>query len=304
MVLGMLVFQGPSLAQHLVWKDQDVIRNLKILADSGQSLVRLRINQQIEYSLTLSNALFINWDHDLNANQVMVIQDMVYQCKGETKRRFRFTQKIVHHLGIQYFFDSIARFHVDDNQFETRLEWRIRKNHGCFISSILSTRLFKGYSFSANEQGYLVRTLNSSFLTPLTSLFSSGFQLKWPLFGSLNFGITSAKLTWIRDKGIYEAQRTTIVYGVPEEKSHLFEYGISLQLLIDHDVAKWLHWNCDFLIFKNTNLSPDISFRNNLGFKLAKFLKARIQTRIFYKERISKKVQLENIVSVGFVVTL
>ncbi len=274
-------------AQQLVWKDRDVVRSLRIPVDSGQSLVRLRISQQIEYTLTLSGAIFLNWDHDANANQVILIQDMIYQCKGETERNFSFTQKVVHHLGIQYFFDSISRFHVDDNQFDTRLEWRILKNHGCFFSSLLSTRL-----------------LNSLFLTPLTALFSGGIQLKWPFFGSLNVGITSAKLTWIRNKGIYESLDAIIYYGVPREKPYLFEYGISLRLLIDHDVAKWLNWNCDLLIFKNTTLPPDISFRNNLGFRLTKFLKARIQTRIFYEERISRKMQLENIVSVGFVVAL
>ncbi|MBL7138440.1 MAG: hypothetical protein ISS17_06680, partial [Bacteroidales bacterium] len=250
------------------------------------------------------NALFINWDHDLNANQIMLLQDMIYQCRFETEQRFLVTQKIVHHLGIQYFFDSISRFHIDENQFETRLEWKICNNHGCFLSSLLSTRLFNRYTFSLNDSGSLVRTLNSSFLTPLTGLFSGGFQLKWPLFGSLNFGISSAKLTWIRDRSIYEALGTTIFYGVPENNKSLFEYGISLHLLIDHDVAKWLHWNCDLLIFKHTNLSPDISFKNNLGFRLAKFLKARIQTRIFYEEKVSKKVQLENIVAVGLVVSL
>ncbi len=304
MALSMIVLHGPFQAQQLVWKDQDVVRKLKIPVDSGHSFVRLRISQQAVYSLTFSNALFINWDHDLNANQIMLLQDMIYQCRFETEQRFLVTQKIVHHLGIQYFFDSISRFHIDENQFETRLEWKICNNHGCFLSSLLSTRLFNRYTFSLNDSGSLVRTLNSSFLTPLTGLFSGGFQLKWPLFGSLNFGISSAKLTWIRDRSIYEALGTTIFYGVPENNKSLFEYGISLHLLIDHDVAKWLHWNCDLLIFKHTNLSPDISFKNNLGFRLAKFLKARIQTRIFYEEKVSKKVQLENIVAVGLVVSL
>ncbi|MFH1297205.1 MAG: hypothetical protein ABIJ04_08040 [Bacteroidota bacterium] len=304
MVLAMFVVPVPSLAQQLVWKDQNVVRKLSIPTDSGHTFVRLRISQQVEYALTFSSALFINWNHDLNANQLMLLQDMIYQCRVETERRFRITQKIVHHLGIQYFFDSISRFHVDDNQFETRLECRLKNNHGCFLSSILSTRLFNAYNFSVNKDGYLIRTLRSSFLTPLTGLFSGGFQLKWPLFGSINFGITSAKLTWIRDKGIFDALGTAIYYGVPENKKCLFEYGISLQLLIDHEVVKWLHWNCDLLIFKHTNLSPDISFKNNLGFRLAKFLKVRIQTRIFYEERVSRKVQLENMVSVGLVVTL
>ncbi len=304
MVLGIVVLHGSSWAQRLVWRDRDSVRTLTIPADSGHSLISLRVTQRLEYALTLSGVLFINWENDPNDNHVMMVQDILYQCKGETERRFRFTQKVVHHLGIQYFFDSIARFHVDDNQFETRLEWRIRKNHGCFLSALFSTRIFNSYMISANDSGELARTLVSSFLTPLTGLFSGGVQFKWPFFGSLNIGITSAKLTWIRDRGIYEVLEITTYYGVPQEKRYLFEYGLSIQLLINHDLMKWLHWDCDLIIFKNTNLPPDISVKNNLGFRLAKFLKARIQTRLYYEERISKKVQLENIVSVGLVVSL
>jgi len=304
MVLVMWI--GPSYcpAQHLVWQDTIQLFDLGCLADSGTSLASAKIIQQVEYSLALSAALFINWDHDPGTNQVLLLQDIVYRCLAENNRRFRFSQKMVHHLGIQYFFDSITRFQVDNNQFETRLEWRIRNNHSGFLSAILTTRLFNGYDFSVNDKGYLVRTLNSSFLTPFTGLFSGGFQFKWPRFGSLNMGITSAKLTWLRDKGIYEAQQTTLLYGVPSDKKYLFEYGISLQLLIDHEVTRWLHWNCDLLLFKNSDLPPDLSLKNDLGFRLTKFLQARICTRIFYEERISNKVQLENMVSVGFTVTL
>lgn len=304
--LALIMFFLPfiSTAQQLVWQDRNTLRNLNFRADSGQSLVRLRLSQRLEYSLTFSGVFFINWDHDPNDNQVMLIQDMTYECRGETEKRFRFSQKIVHHLGIQFFFDSISRIHVDDNQLETRLEWRIRKNHGCFFSALLSTRLFNGYTLTLNVNGDQDRILNSSFLTPLTVLFSGGIQLKWPCFGSFNLGLTSAKLTWLRDKSIYEEQHTIIYYGVPENKGYLFEYGISLHLLIDHNIAKWLRWNCDLQIFKNMNLPPDVSIRNNLAFRLAKYLRAALKTRLFYEERISRKVQLENIVSVGLMVSL
>jgi hypothetical protein len=303
-VLGLVVLHGSSRAQRLVWHDRNVVRTLMIPADSGHSLIRLRVTQRLEYALTLSGVFFINWERDHNNNHMMVIQDILYQCKGETEKRFRFTQKLVHHLGIQYFFDSIARFHIDDNQLETRLECRIRKNHGCFLSALFSTRLFNSYLISANDSGQVIRTLASSFMTPLTGLFSGGIQFKWPLFGSLNIGITSAKLTWIRDRSIYESLEVTTYYGVPQEKRYLFEYGLSIQLLINHDLLKWLHWDCDLIIFKNTNLPPDVSVKNNLGFRLTKFLKARIQTRLYYEECVSKKVQLENIVSMGLVVVL
>jgi hypothetical protein len=304
MVLGAVFFPGSLLTQNLVIRDSNFVTTVPIPVDSGQSLVRFRVTQQLEYALTLSGVLLINWEHDPNTNHVLLIQDLKYQCKGESGKRFRITQKVIHHLGFQYFFDSITRVHIDDNQLESLLEWQIRKNHGCFLSAILSTKLFNSYRISSNDSGSLVRTLSSSFLTPFTGLFSGGVRFKWPLFGSLNVGITSAKLTWIRDKGIYERLETDNVYGVPQEKTYLFEYGLSIQLLINHDLSRWLHWDCDLILFKNTNLPPNISVKNNFGFRLTKLLQARIQTRLYYEEHVSKKVQLENIVSVGLVVSL
>lgn len=294
----------PGQAQRLVWHDTLKVFDLEDLADSGTSPLRAVLFQNADYSLTLSAAFYTGRDKTYGASQFLLIQDLLYRFRVETHRRFRFVQRIVHHVGLQYLFDSITRFQIDDNQSESRLELRIRKNHGAFLSALLSTRLFNGYDYSVNGTGQLVRTLNSSFLTPFTALFSGGFQFRWPAFGSLNIGITSAKIIWLRDRSIYEAQETTVCFGVPSDKHHLFEYGISLQLLIDHKVTRWMQWNCDVLLFKNTELPPDFSLKNDLGFKLSKFLKARIQTRIFYEERISNKVQVENVVSVGFVVAL
>ncbi|MBC8315876.1 MAG: hypothetical protein ISR57_07435 [Bacteroidales bacterium] len=294
----------PLAAQHLVWNDSVNVMNLKNLADSGESIIRLRITQQLDYALTLSSLFFINWEHEQNVKQVMVLHDFVYQCHVDNTRKFRFTQKITHHLGGQYFFDSIFRFHVDDNILETRLEWKLRKNHGIFLSSIISTRLFNRYDFSLNDSGNLVKKINSSFLTPMTGTFSGGFRFNWPRFGSLNFGLSSAKFTWIRDKQIYEAQKTNIYYGVTSDKKNLVEYGFSLQLQIDRDLVKWIHWNCDLLLFKNAAAPVDIIMRNLFTIRITRFLKTQFQTRIYYEEQISKKLQLENIVSVGFSVRL
>ena len=304
--IGVIILFTPALlaGQHLVWNDSVKVLNLQHLADSGESIIRARITQHLDYALTLSSLLFINWQRDQNANQVIVLHDLVYQCQTDNARKFRVIQKIIHHLGGQYFFDSIFRFHVDYNILETRLEWRLRKHHGIFLSSILSTRLFNEYTFSVNDSGNLVKTLNSSFLTPMIGTFSGGFQFNWPQFGSLNFGLTSAKLTWIRDKKIYEAQQTNIYYGVASDKKNRFEYGFSLQLLIDKDLVKWMHWNCDLLLFKNAEAPVDVTMRNLFTFLIARFLNTSIQTRLFYEEKKSEKMQVENMVSVGFSVRL
>lgn len=304
MALCMVVMPHFSGAQQLVWKERNNVSVLALPEDTLLTFLRLKIIQKMDYSFFLSGGLYHNWGHDLNANQVILMQDLVYQCQGETKSRFRFTEKVTHHLGFQYLVDSLSRFHIDDNQFETRMEYRFGKKQSAFLSALVSTRLFNLYNFSVNDSSEMVRTLAASFLTPLTALFTGGIQLKWPLFGSLSIGVTSAKLTWVRDQEIYETLETDIFHGVPKGKEGVFEYGLSLQLLIDHDLLKWLHWDCDLLIFKNTNLPPDISLKNNLGIKLAKLIRIRIQTRIYYEEQVKKEVQLENFISAGVVVSL
>ena len=303
---GVIILCTPSslAAQHLVWNDSVNVLNLQNLSDSGESIVRLRITQHLDYTLTLSSLFFLNWKHEKNANQIVVLHDLVYQCQADNARKFKIIQKITHHLGGQYFLDSIFRFHVDYNILETRLEWRLRKNHGIFLSSILSTRLFNEYTISVNDSGKLIQTLNSSFLTPGTGTFSGGFQFNWPRLGSLNFGLSSAKLTWIRNKQIYEALQTNIYCGVASDKKNRFEYGFSLQLMIDKELVKWMHWNCDLFLFKNIESPIDVAMRNRFTFRITKFLNTSIQTRLFYEEKISEKLQLENMVSVGFSVRL
>ena len=304
MVLGLLVLPGQACPQSLVWNDQRIHSVFRVPVDSGESLLRMRITQQLDYALTLSGSIFTKGSHDPNTSQVLLIQDLLYQCQGETPYGLSFSEKIIHHLGLQYFIDSTFQFHLDDNQFETKVVWKIRKHHGFFVSCRFSTRLFDKYLLMPDDSGCLVPVLSESFLTPLTGLFSGGFQFKWPMVGSLDIGLSSAKLIWVGDKKIYRILGTDMFYGIPEEKRCLFEYGLSLQVLIRYQVARWLQWDCDLQIFKKTDLPPDVSMKNYFGFQLAKHLKASFQTRIFYEERVSKKLQLENIVSAGFLVSL
>ena len=120
----------------------------------------------------------------------------------------------------------------------------------------------------------------------------------------MTVGLSSAKLTWIRDRSIFEKQKTDKFYGVPEGKNHIFEYGLSMQLIVDKDFCKKFKWNCDLLVFKNYNSPVDVTLKNNLGFSINNFLEAGIQTRVLYEEMISKSIQLENLVTFGVFVHL
>lgn len=260
--------------------------------------------QELEYSISFSNLLFLNWHHDKNANQVILLQGLKYRFSLTGCKEVRFSGSFLHNLGFQSYFDSLTKIQTDDNTLNTRFDILIHKNLNFTINSILASRFTNGYDYSVDDSGRIIKILNSSFCTPLLCTFSGGFTLKWQDFGSLNFGVSTAKLTYLRDKSIFSKQKVTKYYGVPEGKDHLFEYGLSLQFLADKEFFKRVRWNCDLLIFKDYTAPVDVTLKNNIGIRISRFLKVSIQTRVLYEETVCRSLQLENLVTFGFYVHL
>jgi len=265
---------------------------------------KVKYEQELDYSFSFSNFLFLNWHHDKNANQSILLQNLKYKFSLSGDSLVRFSGSFLHNLGLQSYFDSLTKIQTDDNTLNTRFDIRIHKNLNFTINSILTSRFMNGYDYSVDDSGSIVKILNSSFCTPLLWTFSGGFSVKWQGFGSFNLGLSTAKLTYIRDKSIFEKQKVTKFYGVPEGKGHLFEYGLSLQFLADKEFFKRVRWNCDLLVFKNYTSPVDVTLKNNFGIRINRFLKASIQTRVFYEETVSRSIQLENLVIFGFYVHL
>jgi hypothetical protein len=265
---------------------------------------KLKYEKGLDYTISVSNFLFLNWHHDKNANQIILLQNLKYKFSLSGDSLLLFSGSFLHNLGLQSYFDSLTKIQADDNTLTTRLDIRIRKNLNFTVNSILTSRLMNGYDYYVDDSGRIVKTPNSSFCTPLLWTFSGGFSLKWKNFGSLSLSLSTAKLTYIRDRSIFGKQRVNRFYGVPEGKDHLFEYGLSLQFLADKEFFKRVNWSCDLLVFKNYTAPVDFILKNNLGIRINRFLKASIQTRVFYEETVSRSIQMENLVTFGFYVHL
>ncbi|MFZ4520525.1 MAG: hypothetical protein ACOYNC_02400 [Bacteroidales bacterium] len=146
--------------------------------------------------------------------------------------------------------------------------------------------------------------LIASFLTPLVWTFSAGPGCKLKGIGGFSLGITAAKLTWVYNKMVYQSQQTSEFYGVPREKGHVLEYGLTFQLLVDRNIFNRIHWNCDLKIFKNYGKPVDILVKNLIGIRIGKYIKTSVQTRISYEKEVSARLQMENLVTLGFFVSL
>jgi hypothetical protein len=237
-------------------------------------------------------------------NMLVLLQSLKYRVLYKKDSILTLLNSITHDLGGQFFIDSTAQVHPDETTLSSRLVCNPRKLINISFTSDLASCLLNNYSYNSDDHGNLHRTLCCSFLTPLILTCSLGFGHSWPGSFDLNFGVTSAKLTWIRNRNIPGVQNSQNFYGIPKGKRCLIEYGLSFRFLADKDVCEKIHWNCDLLLFKNFVSCVDVSLKTILTLKLGKFIRTSIQTKIQYGEKTGKSFRIENNLDIGLAVTL
>jgi hypothetical protein len=278
--------------------------HLANISGSEDSLVRWRFSHDLEYAVFCTSIVFLNWQQGSNAGYVSFWHHVNYRSQVAGNRKIRISNSFSHDLGGQYFYDSIARFQPDENILETRFGVRIMKNLDVSVISMLSTRFFNAYGFMTDDAGNLVKSLVASFMTPLRWTCSPGFGLTLPELGTLTLGLSAARLTLVLNRKVYAQQGMSAFYGVPRSRMYLFEFGLSMHLLIEKVVLDRVRWNLDLLIFKNYHRPVDVAMKNVFAIRINKFLKASLQTRIYYEKEVSLHIQVEHLVSMGFFICL
>jgi hypothetical protein len=254
----------------------------------------------VEYSLSFSALQFANWQQGPDAGVLSLLHHVKHRLQFTNMKKIRISNLLSHDLGIQYYYDSVFRFQPDENNLDTRIEFALGKRVNITFFSKLSTCMFNTYFYGSELNGTRVKKLRAAFLSPLSWSMSSGFGWTKPGLGSLSLGLITTKVTWLRNKLLYPQQDMAVTYGVPDNENHILEYGISMHLLIDKDILKRVHWNCDLLVFKNYQKPVDLVMKNFIGVKISRFLKISIQTRVNYEKDVSRYLQVENQLSVGF----
>lgn len=290
-------------AQNLIFRDS-ILVSLQQQPLPPASLVSYRIIQQAEYGLALSNLLYLNWQKDPGVNQISFVQRLLYRTDFSNERNFKAAGTFNHDLGIQLFFDSICRFQPDVSAFELKTEVKAGKYLVISMITKLSTRLFNNYNYSIGPNGDLQRILQSGFFTPLVLTFSAGFGLRYHGLIFFHLGLTGGKLTYIKNRDVYNEQKIKSYHGVSIDRSYLFEYGIAFQMVIDKDLSGSINWNVECNLFKNLKKPVDLAIKNLIGWKIGKHFKGIVKTNIFYEQETSRKVQFENLFSLGFLLNI
>lgn len=288
-----------SRGQELFFNDSLLVE-IDARLPSATPLVLYRFRQQIDYKLSFSGLLNFQWEHDPAANHIALLGNLNYRSSVSNERRFKLQASLLQDLGFQIFFDSITRFFPDAASIITQLEIKINHWFTFTLNTNLSSRIFNDYRYVTDQNGDQVKRMQSGFLTPMILTFSSGFGWNLPSWGMVNFGITGGKLTFIRSREIFGILKVEKYYGVPSGKQTLLEYGISMLVTIDKNLTSSLKWTCEMILFKNYIKPVDITVKNLFEWRFGRNLSGSLQTRLFYEEAVSKKLQIDNIVTLGF----
>jgi hypothetical protein len=294
----LVVFLCRLDAQELSWDNS--LRSLILKSFPHESRARLVFDSKLDYSVSLAGYYFINGQKTVNPSQFSLCHSLKYRFIFSSREHLHFTTELVHNLGVQCYLDSICRIGTDDNTLSSRLSLDVTGLLQFSFDAILKTRIFNEWNTVTMPNGGVARVLGESFLTPLVCIFSGGFGLKIPEFGSLNLGVASAKLTYLCDRSVFERTGLKVYYGVPEGKRSLTEYGLSMQLNIDRLIGKHIRWNCDLLLFKQNDVPVDFSLKNLFAYRISRYFKTSLQTQLFYDEKISRQLRIENLLSLGF----
>lgn len=289
--------------QNLLWNDTLVLLPLSSLAPAGTSLVRFSCQQDLSYMVNFSGLFLQNRQQDQNKNILFLQQQLKYRIQLNSGASIRFSNALSHDLGFQIFFDSIIRFQPDENTLDTRLELKFSKSFQFIVLSNLSTRFFDCYDYVDGSSG-VDRFLSASFLTPLLWTFSGGLGWNFRETVKVDVGISAAKLTYVRNKKVFNQPGRESCFGVSIGQDHRFEYGLTLHLTIDKAFLTRFHWDCDLLLFKDYHQPVDMTLKSLLAVRITRFLKTSIQTRLYYEREVSPDLQMENLISVGFFVSL
>lgn len=298
-LLTWLCLTYDSPCQELCFNDSLLVR-IDAQLPSCSPLVLYRFRQQIDCKLSFSGLLNFQWEHDPAANHVALLGKLNYRSSVSNERRFKLQASLLQDLGFQIFFDSITRFFPDATSLITQLEVKINHHFSYSVNTNLTSRIFNDYRYFTDQNGDQVKRLLSGFLTPMIVTFSTGFGWNLPSWGMVNLGITGGKLTFIRSREIFGILKTEKFYGVPAGKQTLFEYGFSMLVTIDRNLTRTLKWTCEMILFKNYIKPADISVKNLFEWRFGRNLSGSLQTRLFYEEAVSKKLQIDNIVTLGF----
>lgn len=161
------------------------------------------------------------------------------------------------------------------------------------------TQFAQGYNYDKDANGAEIKTLTSKFLAPAYILISPGFEFRPNSAFSLFISPISERWIIVSD----DALSAIGAYGVDPGKKSKNELGAFLSAQFNKEIMKNVAYKSRFDAFANYKENPgniDIFWTNILALKVNKYLSANIALDFLYDDDAIGRLQVRQILGVGF----
>ncbi|HNS16395.1 MAG TPA: hypothetical protein PKI34_01065 [Bacteroidales bacterium] len=288
-----VVQKDSTWKKQQAWKKEWLLKSLQISGSSSDLNCRLSF-------LTLSQ-LPGKKNHFLN--RITGDEELEYTYFW-SRKGFTVTLKMISEFGCIYFPDSLFYKQKDIQTFRYDLSSRVKKNWQISLNASAKTPVYPMVAFSLKDSANQVTLFTGSLLTPLKMIISAGIKLTIRELGSVYAGLSSLKVVYVLDQQIFTMLGVTSYNGVEQGNRWYYEYGLSSSFDLEKKLTPYLHWQCHLEGFLARNESLDLLLKNLFSIKAGKSMNANLQSRIVYDRGMTPEFQLENQLSVGFVIRL
>jgi hypothetical protein len=186
--------------------------------------------------------------------------------------------------------DDIININNQFNYFFTQ-------DHLSFFGAVdFLSQFDKGYKYNDNAPNVLI----SNFLAPAYITESTGLAYSPVEFLSVQGGF-ALKQTVVKDTSL------SLRYGLQRGRKFRSEGGISTAINVNLEIMKNVSLTTSFTSFTSflkPLSSTDFSLNNELTGKINNFINANLQFAMVYNDDITKALQIKQVLSLGFNITI
>ncbi len=204
-------------------------------------------------------------------------------------------------LGYGYINTTSLGTRKSDDRIDLLSKYGYKIGEKWYLSGLFNfrTQFSSGYAYEKDVNGLDVKSLTSKFLAPAYVVVSAGFEYKPVDYFSVFISPLTERWIIVAD----DALSAVGAYGVDPGKKSKNELGAFLSAQFEKEIMKNVTYKSRFDAFANYKVKPgniDIFWTNIIAMKVNRFLSANIALDLLYDDDAIARLQLRQILGVGF----
>lgn len=200
--------------------------------------------------------------------------------------------------------DKYLRKTNDRLDITSTVGWQIEESNWFYsFFTNFRTQFTKGYRFSEDQDGNVIRQETTHFLSPGYLQFGPGILWKKSDNLKVNIAPATSRLIFVdRQFTTTPGYQDGDYFGVDENESLRYEFGASLNAYAKFDLMKNVEMENDLNLYSNYLEDPqniDIDYTMNLNMPVNKYLTANFIFQAIYDDNTVKGFQIREVFGLG-----